>query len=122
MGGSLDTSGGGLGVDEAFEDEAAGGFVQGGFGGAFGVGHHAGNIAAVIANAGDMANGSIRVGVVGGVTVGIGILKKDLIVGLLFLKRFCRTKIIAFTVGNGDSQQLTLGDAGRERGIMRGHA
>ena len=53
------------------ENVAAVIFAQGGFGGAFGVGHHACDVAFLIADAGDVGAGTIGVGVIGEVAFGI---------------------------------------------------
>src|SRR5262245_39830935 len=65
------------GVKEAFEDEAAVGVPEDFFARVLGVRHHAGHVAAFVANAGDVLDRAVRIRVIGQLSFGIRILPED---------------------------------------------
>ena len=68
-------------MEEAFEDEAAVGAAKDGFAGALGVRHEAGDVAGGVADAGNVAEGTVGVALLGGFALGIDVLPEDLAVG-----------------------------------------
>src|SRR5437588_10327295 len=82
--------------------------------------HQAGDVARLVADAGNVIQRTIRVGAFGGLTVGISITPQNLILLPELGERLLIGKIAAFTVRNRDAQEFPRRNAVGKRGIGGG--
>jgi len=104
-------------VDEAFENEPAIVAAQHALARAFRMRHEPGDVAALVANPGDVKQRTVRVGFVGQFALGVRILPENLVSNFKQPDRFFIGKIATLAVGDGNAEQFAVGDAVRERGI-----
>ena len=79
--------------------------------------HQAGDIAALVADAGDVLQRAVRIRPVRHVAGGIAVLPEDLVPGLESGQGFLIRKITAFAVGDGHAQHLARRNPARKRRI-----
>jgi len=106
--------------DKAFKDQQAVGAAENLLAGALGMGHQAGHVAGLVADAGDVAQGTVGVGLVGWFASGVDILPEDLTAGLEFFQGGVVAEITALAVGNGKAQEFAFGNFAGERAVVRG--
>lgn len=89
------------------------------FAGAFRMRHEAGHVASVIANAGDVLQGAIRVRGIGNVSIRIAIMPQNLVVRFQVCERLLISEIAAFAVGDRHAEDFSRRNLAGERGIVR---
>ena len=82
--------------------------------------HQAGHVALLVADAGDVQQRAVRIGVVGQVAVLVTVLPEDLVVGLELCEGFCVGKVATFAVGDGHTKNFSRRNLAGERRIVRG--
>ena len=97
-------------MQEGLEDEAAVGAAEDGFAGAFGVGHQTEDVTAFVADAGNVVDGAVGV---------VHVADDDAVVALELFEDGRLGEVAAFTMGDGDAEDLALG-AGVGKGSVRG--
>src|SRR5947208_984104 len=80
--------------------------AEDGFAGTLRVGHQAGDVSCLVADAGDAVEGAVRIGSFGWLALGINVAPQDLIAGLEFGEGLVVREIATFTMGDGQAQEL----------------
>src|SRR6266567_6941949 len=104
-------------MDQALKNQPSVGTAQNWFAGAFGMRHEAGNVPRFVAEAGDVVEGTVRVGGFGRVALGIYIAPEDLVVCPERGQRFVIGEIAAFAVSDRNAQQVPGRKLVGERGF-----
>ncbi len=94
------------GVDDGVEDGEAVDAAHYLFAAAFGVGHHAEDVALFVGDAGDVVEGAVGVGGGGGFACGVAVAEEDLSVGFEAVEGGGVGVVAAFAVGDGDAEDL----------------
>src|SRR5438552_13833134 len=104
-------------VDKALKNQAAISASEELFTGAFGMRHQAGDVAAFVADPGDIPKRSIGICSVCHFALGVAVLPKELVVRFERLQRLVVGEVAAFTVCNGQLEQLVRWNLVRERRV-----
>ena len=104
-------------MDKALKDQAAIGAAKDRFTGAFGMRHQAGDVAAFVANPGDVPKRSIGIRRVRHFALSVAIMPEDLVVRFQFEQRLVVGKVTAFAVSDGNLERLVRWNPVRERRI-----
>lgn len=106
-------------MKHAFEDEPPVGAAKKRFAGAFWMGHQPGHIALLIADPGDVFQGPIGIGGVGGCALGIDIFPEDLATIPKLGERFGVSEIAPLPVRDGDAEEFAGWDLVGKRRVRR---
>jgi hypothetical protein len=110
---------GGCGRDgrDRLEDADAVGAAEERLRAAFGVRHHAEDVALAVADAGDRARGAVRVRVAGQAAFAVAVPKDHLAIAFQLVERRVVGEVVAFSMSNGCAEDLSLGQLAGERRV-----